>query len=130
MKKLLLVIIFCPTLLLAQYIGPDSSGDNTIKDLLEKPVDDIYVTLRGHITKKVGFKKYMFSDGTGEIRVDIDEGEFPKEPITPYTMLEINGNVERKFVISPEIDVKWVRLISEKELLNQELIKEKKGGKK
>lgn len=118
-------VLFIAFNLNAQFIGPDNSGDSTVKDIIEKPTDDIYITVRGHITKKIGFEKYLFSDGSGEIRIDIDEDDFPKEPVTPYTLLEINGDVERKYVTSPEIDVKWVRIISEKEIINKKIDKEK-----
>ena len=65
--------------LYGQFAGPGSSVpvNVDVKSILANPVDDTWVTLKGHILEKVGRKYYMFSDGTGQIRLDIDNKYFP-----------------------------------------------------
>jgi uncharacterized protein YdeI (BOF family) len=40
-------------------------------------VDDHYVTLIGHVTKKVGDETYWFTDGTGSVRLDSENFDLP-----------------------------------------------------
>lgn len=96
----------------AQYFGPGAKGSTqNVKAVLENSVDDQYVVLRGSLTSQVSSEKYMFSDGTGEIRVEIDEDIFPRHRIGPETVVEIYGEVEKDFMMSPEIDVDRVLII-------------------
>lgn len=94
------------------FTGPGSANSaNTVADILKNPVDDQRVTLRGNITRHIGGDKYMFSDGTGEIRVDIDDHEFPPQPINEKTTVEISGKVDTDFMQPIEVDVKTVRIV-------------------
>ena len=91
----------------AQFIGPGTSDIVTVKSVLDRPVDDMFVTLKGYIVKKISHDKYIFKDNTGEIRVDIDEKYFPYgTPITAQTLVMIQGEVDKDFMTSPEIEVK------------------------
>jgi uncharacterized protein (TIGR00156 family) len=105
----------------AQFQGTSSGGGftgpgavnraNTVADVLRNPMDDQRVTLRGNITRHIGGDKYLFSDGTGEIRVDIDDHQFPPQPINEKTTVEILGEVDTDFMQFNEIDVKVVRIV-------------------
>lgn len=100
-----------PATVSAQYVGPSTlNTPMSVADILKKPVDDQDVVLSGFITKKVGKEKYMFSDGTGEIRVEIEAEDFPAQKIDAKTRVEIRGEVEIDFMQSPEIDVKRIRI--------------------
>ena len=57
------------------------------------------------LLKKVGNEKYLFSDGKQEIRVEIDDEDFPAIKIGDKMRVEIRGKVESDFFESPEIDV-------------------------
>jgi len=98
----------------AQYSGPsDLKPAQTVKyasvsEILKKPVDDVRVSLQGTLTRKVGHEKYLFSDGTGEIRVEIDDKIFPTTKVDEKTRVTIEGEVEKDLMQSPEIDVKRV----------------------
>jgi uncharacterized protein (TIGR00156 family) len=83
----------------------------TVADLLRNPVDALKVTLRGNIIRKIGGDKYDFSDGTGEIRVDIDHSEWPAEPVNEKTTVEIIGEVYIGVLVAMAIDVKVLRII-------------------
>lgn len=96
----------------AQYVGPSTAPTyQSVADVLKNPIDDAPVVLSGHIIKQVGRKKYTFSDGTAEIRVEIDQKHFPSTPINEKTQVQIRGEVEKDFLQSPEIDVDHLAII-------------------
>jgi uncharacterized protein (TIGR00156 family) len=105
----------------AGFVGPsvESGKGNatavsmTVKAVLDKPVDDMHIILNGNILKKLSHKKYIFSDGTGEIKIEIDEDVFPATQITPQTKVEITGEVERKFFKPVTIDVKSIKILQQ-----------------
>ena len=98
----------------AQYVGPSSNPNyNSVSDVLKNPVDDMEVALEGTLLKKVGKKKYIFSDGVAEIRVEIDSKHFPVSTlISEKTRVRLHGEIEKDFMASPEIDVKQVTVIN------------------
>jgi len=83
----------------------------SIAHLLTQGQDDQKVTLQGFIIRKIGHEKYIFSDGTGEIRIEIDDDDFPSEPIDATTQVEIVGEFDKDFVESPEIDVDFIKVL-------------------
>ena len=90
----------------AQYVGPSSqTAPRSVADIVKNPIDDQAVVLRGFLLRKVGNEKYIFSDGTAEIRVDIDTKLFPLEKIDDKVKVELRGEVEKAFMETPEIDV-------------------------
>lgn len=95
----------------AQYTGPSSSKYDSVSSVLQDPRDDEFVQLRGTITKKVGEEKYLFSDQTGEIRIDVDNDKFTS-PVSEKSVVEIQGEVEKDFMESPEIDVERLTIIT------------------
>jgi len=99
-----------------QFVGPGSPSSVDVKSVLANPVDDMWVTLKGHILQRVGRDKYTFSDGTGQIRVDVDDKYFPHGvSITPKTYIQISGKVDVEYYRSPEIDVKNIVVLPEGE---------------
>lgn len=97
----------------AQYVGPsarDKSPDN-VASILTHPVDDQQVVLRGNVLRKVGDEMYIFSDGSGEIKVEIDDDDFGREPVDEKTKVEIRGEVDTGLRRPPEIDVDTLRII-------------------
>lgn len=96
----------------AQYIGPKAGKTyKTVAEVNKKPVDDSQVTFEGYLLKQVSNEKYIFSDGTGEIRVEIDNQDFPNVPVDAKTKILIKGEVEKDFLESPEIDVDIVQVL-------------------
>jgi uncharacterized protein (TIGR00156 family) len=101
-----------------QYVGPGApeapkpAGPlRSVADILKDAADDVPVEIEGHIVRKVGKEKYTFSDGTGEIRVEIDDDEFPAARVDEKTRVRIRGEVDRDFRQSPEIDVDHVAVL-------------------
>jgi uncharacterized protein (TIGR00156 family) len=106
------ILMYTPGAAQAQYTGPSAQVTaNSVADILKNPVDDQPVMLRGFLVRQVGNEKYMFSDGTGEIRVDIDAKRFAGQQIDAKTKVEIRGEVEKDFLQSPEVDVDTILII-------------------
>ena len=104
--------LLLPTGLYAQYVGPSNEiPPKSVAEILKNPIDDQVVVLQGYITKKIGKKKYMFSDGTAEIRVEIDAKHMLTQQIDQKTRVQLTGEVETEFMQSPEIDVDVVTVL-------------------
>lgn len=96
----------------AQYVGTTTVPTyRSVADVLKNPVDDAPVTLEGTISKQLGKKKYMFTDGTAEIRIEVDRKHLPATPFDEKTRVRIQGDIEKDFMQSPEIDVKDLAIV-------------------
>lgn len=95
----------------AQYAGPGSSVNSDLGKILANPVDDEQVKLTGYLIRKVSSDKYIFSDGKHQIRVEIDKDVFPSQPFDEKTLIEIEGEVEKDFLESVEIDVERITIL-------------------
>lgn len=103
---------FCMGTASAQYIGPsENTIAHNVKSILDKPEDDQMVTLQGHLVRKTGREKYIFSDGTGEIVAEIDDKDFPQGPVDDKTKVEIYGEVDTGLRRPPEIEVEAMRVL-------------------
>ena len=106
------------TLAAAQYSGEvayKTAKRNTptaasVADVLKTSQDDQLVTLKGKLLKKVADEKYIFSDGSGEIRVEIDDELINTLKVDNSTKVEIVGEVEKDFLEDLEIEVKSIKL--------------------
>lgn len=99
---------------LSKFIGPDKSTQyNTVKDVLDHPIDDVKVHLKGKITSKITWNRYTFKDSTGEITVKIKPKKLAHVDITPDSEVEIFGDIEVKFLASAvEIEVDHLNALS------------------
>lgn len=99
------------TLAQAQYTGP-AAAPITVKELLAQGKDDQYATLRGNLVKRIGGEKYLFSDSSGEITVEIDDEDLPaQQPVDAKTEVELIGDFDKDLIGSPEFDVDTVTLV-------------------
>ena len=90
----------------AQFTGPGALPEKTsLAEVLANPVDDQRVKLRGHVIKQLSSDKYLFSDGRQQIRI------LPSQPFDQEMTLVIEGEVEKDFMESPEIDVDRVSIV-------------------
>lgn len=91
------------------YTGPSSPPVMTVKQLLADGRDDQYVTLVGKIIRHTGGEHYVFSDGSGEINVEIDAKYFPKQvSIDDKVQVQLQGEFDRKHSGKSELDVQQV----------------------
>lgn len=95
----------------AQYTGPADKHAATVSTILQQPKDDQDVVVQGRLLRKTGHEKYLFSDGTGEIIVEIDDDDMPTDPVDEKTMVELRGEVDTGRNRPPEIDVDSVTII-------------------
>lgn len=94
----------------AQYKGPQAAVQQQIKAILDNPKDNQSVRLTGYLTEKLSHEKYWFSDGTDQIRVEIEPEDFPAGEFDENDLIEIHGEVEKDFLESPEIDVEYITI--------------------
>lgn len=117
----LLLMTLVPSVVLAQHnavIGgtktPNVFAAQVQRDLAEvlrNPVDDQPVVLRGRLQQRLKGDKYLFVSGSVSIRVEIDAEAQPPIPVTPQTLVEIEGEVEKDFLESPEVDVHRITVL-------------------
>ena len=62
-----------------------------VSDVLARPIDDQWVTLRGQVTQQVSNDKYLFSDGTGTLVLDTDDGA---PPLPVGATITVQGRVD------------------------------------
>lgn len=99
----------------AQFQGPGAEETATsVQAILDNPVDDQKVQLRGQIVEKVGDEEYIFTDGEARIRIEVDDDEFPQQ-ITPDMTVEIYGEVEDDVRQDPEIDVERITVVQSRQ---------------
>ncbi len=104
---------------IAQWTGPSDTkqaaqpayGKTTVSAIKAKPVDDQKVTLEGTIVRKTGDERYLFKDETGEISVEIDDEDFPREPVDATTRIRIEGEVDTHLMKEPDIDAERVTVV-------------------
>lgn len=71
--------------------------------------DDTAVVLEGKIEKSLGKEKYVFSDNTGSVTVEIDNEDWRGQNVTPNDTVVLHGEVDKDF-FKTEIDVDSVTL--------------------
>lgn len=69
--------------------------------------DDARVTLKGRIIRKIDRERYIFSDGTGEITVEIDDDTWRGQQVGPDDMVILHGEIDREWS-NVELDVDHV----------------------
>ena len=98
----------------AGFIGPEAKPLTTVQTILKNHYDDMRVTVKGYIIKRLSDDKYLFKDETGEIIVDIDEKYMPHNDITPKTLVKIDGEVDVKRKGNKvEIDVHKMEIVKQ-----------------
>jgi uncharacterized protein (TIGR00156 family) len=100
----------------AEYSGPveGAAGPKVLRTVAEIKAnvkDDHPVVLTGVLAKKTGKERYLFKDATGEIRVEIDAEELPRDPINEKTRVEITGEVDKSPMRAVEVDASRVRIL-------------------
>jgi uncharacterized protein (TIGR00156 family) len=111
---------------LAQYQGPGApapaagataagevtTGMTTVQAIKADPSDDAKVVLEGRLIRQISAERYLFADDSGEIEVEIDEDDFPRQPVTETTLLRLEGEVDTHRSRDTDIDVERVQLVN------------------
>jgi len=77
----------------SQNTAPTSSS--SVQAVLTMP-DETVVMLKGNIAKKVGEETYVFTDGTGEVMVEIDSDVWNGQNVSPTDMVTIIGEIDQE----------------------------------
>ncbi len=86
----------------AGYSGPSAAGVTVAE--AKKLSDDTPVIMTGKITQSLGGEKYLFTDATGSVTVEIDDDDWRGVDVNENDTVEIRGEVDKDFT-SFEIDV-------------------------
>ncbi|MDE6734722.1 MAG: NirD/YgiW/YdeI family stress tolerance protein [Desulfovibrio sp.] len=99
-----------PTLEAGIFSGPISGAMAETDASARELQDDAPVVLTGHLLSRVaGSKdKFVFKDGTGEIRVKIGKKAMAGLNITPEDKVRISGKVDKDF--GKEVRIKAARV--------------------
>lgn len=81
---------------------------STVKQALSFS-DDTPVVLIGKIERSLGDEKYLFTDKSGSVTVEIDNDDWRGITVTPNDTIIIEGEVDKDF-FKTEIDVERVTL--------------------
>jgi uncharacterized protein (TIGR00156 family) len=98
------------------FTGPGSNQNKlqAVKvSAVKKLPENSRVVLQGNILRATGGEKYVFSDGTGEVTVDIDDKLWKELTVSEKDKVEIAGKVEVK---KKNDDAKYVEVKSIKKL--------------
>ncbi|AEI79165.1 hypothetical protein CNE_2c01790 [Cupriavidus necator N-1] len=95
----------------AQYTGPSAIPAMTVKALQAEGKDDQHAMLRGKIVSNVGHEHYLFSDGTGQMKVKVKARLWPaQKPVDAQTTVELVGEYDKELIGESHFDVKEIRL--------------------
>lgn len=107
----LAALALAPALAWAQYTGPSSEPvASTVREVLAQPRDGRLVHLRGKLLRQVRYEKYLFSDGTGEVLVEIDDELFLGRTVGEARPVELRGEVDCDFMETVEVEVDSLQL--------------------
>lgn len=103
----------------AQFTGPSDVAQTqnreyppiTVQAIKADPKDDMKATLEGRILRKLADEEYLFSDDTGEIRVEIDDDDFPRQPVSETTRVRLEGEVDTHRTKEVDFDVDRVIVV-------------------
>ena len=121
MKKLLAILLCCgvafPAMAKKHNKGfvfiPESVSIESVEDVKTKS-DDTIVVMQGQIAKALGDEKYLFTDKTGEIIIEIDNEDFDGMTVSAGEIIEITGEVDKDLMKPAKVDVKSIKKIKEK----------------
>jgi uncharacterized protein (TIGR00156 family) len=116
MNKKQLVFIACLLVLTfltahAQQSGYNGPGAAAITVAEAKNLrDDSPVILRGKIERFLGDEKYLFSDETGNITIEIDSRIWGTLSVDQNDVVEISGEIDRDYR-RIEVEVKTIKKV-------------------
>jgi len=93
------------------YTGLGAAVSVTTAAEALKAADDTPAVLTGYITQRLRKDRYEFKDDSGTIQVEIDNDEWPPQPIAETTQVRLYGEVEQKKWGGREIDVDRVEIV-------------------
>ena len=93
----------------AAFVDPNLEQVSTVADVLQMK-NDTMVSVRGKIQKQVKKNKYLFSDDTGSVIVEIKPKTWRGLDVGPNDAVHISGEVDRDWS-SLEIEAETIGII-------------------
>jgi uncharacterized protein (TIGR00156 family) len=94
----------------AGYTGPSDLTVIPVSEALDLG-DDAPVALRGNIEKHISGDRYLFSDGTGSIVVEIDEEDWKGQTVSASDTVHIYGEIEKEWFRATYVDAEVVSIV-------------------
>ncbi len=122
---ILTALALTSSLAYAQYTGPSATPNvqkaaamtpatatTTVKQVLASGKDDQRVTVQGHIVRHVRGKHYIFSDGSGELNIELKDRVMPVgQTFNDKTKVMLSGKLDKDWNEPLELEVKQMRLM-------------------
>ena len=109
------LLAFAVVLLLGSWVCAQQKGGFTGPGLKAIPVkeakklkDDAPVLLQGKILRSLGNEKYLFSDGSETITIEIDDKLWGELSVNENDTVQIGGEVDKEFT-KVEIEVNSIK---------------------
>ena len=83
--------------------GPSISTVEQVKNMR----DDSIVALRGRIVQRINHDHYVFQDGTGTIKIEIEDKRWQGLQVGPDDIVEIYGELDKNW-LEVEVEVKHI----------------------
>jgi uncharacterized protein (TIGR00156 family) len=83
-----------------------------IQAVLAQAKDDQHVVVRGQVQSRLDDHRYVVSDGSGSIRVAIDDDVARRSAIGVGSRVEVSGEVDTNFFHDPTIRADRVAVLS------------------
>ncbi len=81
----------------------------------KQQADDVFVLLEGYITgpaKSLNPQEFMFEDGSGEIKIEVNQKVWRNQKVTPSIKVRILGQVDHNPVArTTEIEVRQLDIV-------------------
>jgi len=103
---LLLAAVFALNAQQSGFIGPGANATTVAEALMLR--DDSPVIMRGKIERFLGNEKYLFSDETASIIIEIENKVWRGITVDENDVVEISGEIDRNFR-RVEVDVNSLR---------------------
>lgn len=70
-----------------------------------KAQDNSIVSLKGKIVRQVDNDEFIFSDGTAEIKIDVEDSAWAGQNVTPNDTIVIEGKIDNERFEKTDMDV-------------------------
>ena len=73
------------------------------------------VVLEGNFIRQIDDDEFIFTDKTGQVRVDVDDNvmmQYANAQITPTTLIRIQGSVDKELMEETKVDVFKLDLVT------------------
>ena len=112
MKKTSIMVIICALAVSSVAFSAFIEGpkQNISVAHAKEMKDNSSVQLKGKIMQNLGDEKYLFTDGSDTIIVEIDEDDWKGQDVSAQDIIIITGEMDKDF-FGTEIDVESIQLV-------------------